>query len=68
MKGETGEPGKQGHMVRSRLSLLYLFTFVLLVSTGQTDQHDLVRGTELRGSTVSGGMQGPGQYFLWGPG
>lgn len=35
VKGEAGEPGKQGHMVRTSLSLLYLFTFVLSMAIGQ---------------------------------
>lgn len=59
MKGEAGEPGKQGHVVRT--CLLYLVTFVLLVTVGQIDQHDLVKGTELRGRVVSSGVQGHGQ-------
>lgn len=64
VKGEAGEPGKQGHMVRTHLSLLYLFTFVISMAIGQIDQHDLVRGTELRGRAISSGVQGPGQYFF----
>lgn len=48
VKGEVGEPGKQGHVVRILSELFLSFYLCFISGLDQIDKHNLVRGTELR--------------------